>query len=69
MKIVLLSLFLFAKINCSNSTTVYICDSPNAKKYHYKESCRGLRDCSHRVVKMTLEQAQREGKTLCKWEK
>lgn len=49
-------------------TTVYICGPTGAKKYHYKETCRGLSSCSHGVVKTSLKQAQNFGLTLCGWE-
>ncbi|WP_406844211.1 hypothetical protein [Flavobacterium soyae] len=49
-------------------TSVYICGSTGAKKYHYNENCRGLSSCSHEVVKTSLKQAQRYGLTLCGWE-
>jgi 5-bromo-4-chloroindolyl phosphate hydrolysis protein len=68
MKPVLLLLLLLANARCAVQT-VYVCDSSNAVRYHLKENCRGLRNCSYRVLKITLEEAKREGKTLCKWEK
>jgi hypothetical protein len=51
------------------TTMVYICDSPHAKKYHLNKNCKGLSTCQHNVRKITLEQAQKKGKTLCGWEK
>lgn len=49
-------------------TNVFICGSTGAKKYHYNENCRGLRSCSHNVVKTSLKQAKGLGLTLCGWE-
>ena len=71
MKTLLLLFVLFSNSKCPTTPTtfVYICDSPSAKKYHLKENCKGLRSCQHRIVKITLEQAKRRGKTLCGWEK
>lgn len=46
-------------------TTVYICNGPYSKKYHYKSSCRGLGSCSTAVEKVTLQQAREKGRTLC----
>ncbi|MGF1922830.1 MAG: hypothetical protein ACQUHE_01525 [Bacteroidia bacterium] len=66
MKSLLLFIFL-NNIGCA-STTVYLCDSPNAKKYHYKEKCRGLGNCSYKIITTTLEKAKKSGKTLCGWE-
>jgi hypothetical protein len=72
MRILLLLFMLF--VDCKStppllSATVYICDSPGAKKYHLKESCKGLRSCQRRIIKLTLDQAKKKGRTLCGWEK
>jgi hypothetical protein len=70
MKTVLLICFLLLNdAKCTYTTTwVYVCDSRNSKRYHLKEKCRGLRNCSYRTLKIPLEQARKEGKILCKWE-
>ena len=52
----------------SKSTTVYICKSKGAKKYHYKEFCRGLSNCKHEVVKIEKKDAENRGLGLCGWE-
>jgi hypothetical protein len=49
-------------------TKVYLCGSTGAKKYHYKENCRGLNACKHEIVKTSLSKAQTYGLTLCGWE-
>jgi len=73
MKIFLLLFLLLS--DCKNatapksSTIVYICDSPDGKKYHLDPHCKGLRNCSHKIVKLTLEEAKKRGKTLCGYEK
>ncbi|TSJ36550.1 hypothetical protein FO440_22230 [Mucilaginibacter corticis] len=70
--LLLLSLLL---VDCRNITppadtaTVYICDSRGSKRYHLSPNCKGLRTCSHRVVKLSLKEAKSRGKTLCGWEK
>jgi hypothetical protein len=69
MKIILLLLVLMTVTPRSLPTTVYVCKGSHGKKYHLKADCRGLRNCQHRVVKMTMEQAKKEGKTLCAREK
>jgi len=69
MKTLSLLIFFFANITCKESTTVYICNSPGAKKYHYNSNCRGLGNCTYRVVSIEIEKAKKEGKTLCGWEK
>lgn len=47
---------------------VYLCDSKGGKKYHYSKTCRGLSACDHQIVKVSIEKAQKLGKTLCGWE-
>lgn len=49
-------------------TKVYICGPTGAKKYHYKEHCRGLTACRHELTKVSESQAQGYGLTLCGWE-
>lgn len=68
MKALLFICLLFSATNCT-TTTVYICDSPNATKYHLKSTCRGLSNCSRRIITTTLEKAQKSNLTLCKWER
>ena len=68
MKSMLLALLLFNGVRCA-PITVYICDSPNATRYHLNAHCRGLSNCSRRILTVTLEKAQRMHLTLCKWEK
>ena len=61
---VIYSLFSFKNVD----GTVYVCDSPNEKKYHLSETCRGLNACKHKIVKTTQSKAQEIGLTLCGWE-
>ena len=49
-------------------TNVYICGSSGAKKYHYKNNCRGLSACKHEIVKTTKKNAESLGLSLCGWE-
>ncbi|WP_316826438.1 hypothetical protein [Pedobacter miscanthi] len=65
----LLILFFLTNITCKESTTVYICNSPNAKRYHNSSSCKGLSNCTYKIVKIDIEKAKKDGKTLCGWEK
>lgn len=69
MKILSLLIFFVINITCKESTTVYICNSPGAKKYHYTFGCRGLSNCTYKIVKVDIEKAKKDGKTLCGWEK
>jgi hypothetical protein len=69
MKLFLLLLFLMVNTTSDPSTTVYVCKSAKGKKYHLRADCRGLSNCQHKIVKMTLAQAQKSGLTVCGWEK
>lgn len=66
--ILLLGFLLLNHTIGSSSASVYICDSSNAKKFHLSSNCRGLSNCQHRIIKVTLETAKKQGKTLCGWE-
>ena len=55
--------------NLPEGSTVYICDSEGAKKYHLSKNCRGLKSCTHKIIKVTIEEAKKKGKKeLCGWE-
>jgi len=69
MKTLLLFLVLSLVTKQNSSTTVYICSGAKGKKYHLRSDCRGLSHCSHRIVKMKLSDAEKEGRTLCGFEK
>ena len=70
MKTLFLLLFFFVNmITRKETTTVYVCNSPGAKKYHNGSDCRGLSNCTYKIVKMDVEKAKKDGKTLCVWEK
>lgn len=69
MKAILLFFLLFANTHCSDSTTVYVCSSKYTRRYHLNAHCRGLSNCSRKIVKTTIENAKRSGKTLCGYEK
>lgn len=49
-------------------SNVYICNGKYSKKYHLKENCRGLSNCSTKIEKVTLKSAKDKGRTLCGWE-
>lgn len=50
----------------SRQDVVYICTSPNARKYHTTPSCRWLDNCSGDIKEVSLSFAERQGKTPCK---
>lgn len=50
----------------NEETIVYICTGGSSKKYHSTSSCSGLRNCGGEVKEITLEKAQKMGRTPCK---
>ncbi|MBC8644266.1 hypothetical protein [Flavobacterium lindanitolerans] len=66
--LVLLSI-LFIQATTSKRKEVYICNSPNGKRFHYTESCEGLQNCTYKIEKITLREAQKAGKTRCGYER
>lgn len=58
------SLFAFTEVD----TDVYICNSKSSKKYHFKETCRGLNACKHEIIKISLKEAKEKGLEICGWE-
>ncbi len=70
MKSVLFLFLLSGSIACNTaSTVVYLCDSTAARRYHYRQDCRGLKNCGYQVREATIDEAREKGKTLCGWEK
>lgn len=67
MKLLLLTLVFASGITCKR-VTVFVCDSKYAKKYHYRGDCRGLKNCKHKIIEISLDSARSTNKTLCKWE-
>ena len=47
---------------------VYLCNSKTATKYHYIKNCRGLSNCKHEIIKVTLSKAKEQKRSLCGWE-
>lgn len=73
--LILLGFLLINNISCKVNTirykdpdTVYICVSKYAKRYHYSQDCRGLKNCSHKIIKTTLTIAKSKGLTVCLFE-
>jgi predicted small secreted protein len=58
--------------SCNNNASglfddkVYICNSKSAKKYHDNENCRGLKNCTHDVDEISIDDAKEKGRTPCK---
>lgn len=68
----LLTLSIFAFLLFSNMAPpekqVYICKGKGSKRYHFKKDCRGLKNCSTPVQKVTLTKAKQLKRSLCGWE-
>lgn len=69
MKALILLILFTTDLICTDSTSVYICDSSGAKRYHMSSRCRGLNNCQSKILKTTLQGAKNKGRTLCGWEK
>ena len=67
--LILISSVILFGFTSSVQSTVYICLSKDAKKYHFSQSCRGLQKCTHTIKKTTVEDAQNRGYTACLMEK
>ena len=52
--------------NTEAANYVYICTGPKSTTYHKTNSCRGLKNCSTSVKKVTKEQAEKMGRRPCK---
>jgi hypothetical protein len=63
----ILTIVLFSGFINSVSNVV-ICEGKYSKKYHYSKSCRGLSNCKASIVKVTLTEVKKIGRTLCGWE-
>jgi len=70
MKSLLLSLVagFFIAASAPPATNVYICNGKYSTKYHLSEDCSGLSNCSTKIEKVSLKEAQDKGRTLCKSE-
>jgi hypothetical protein len=56
-------------LSSPQSTTVYICYSETAKKFHYRKTCRGLNACTHEIKQVSITDAKvKYNRTLCGWE-
>ncbi len=69
MKTLILFALLTIDTTRNSSTVVFVCNSSKAKKYHLHTDCRGLSNCQHKIIKLSLADAQKRGLTLCSWEK
>lgn len=66
--LLLLGLTLMLSASFSTETSVFLCDSQTAHKYHFYSDCRGLNACTHTIIKVPLSEAKKQGRTICGWE-
>ncbi|ASS47988.1 MAG: hypothetical protein A3D31_01145 [Candidatus Fluviicola riflensis] len=69
MRLLIVGILFLLCSSVGSETTVYICDSPYATKYHYSKSCKGLEKCTHQLKELTLKEAQAKQYGLCGYEK
>ena len=69
LKILPIFLFSLTTFITSQNNQVFLCNSPNGERYHFTQNCRGLKACKHEIIKVSLSEAKRKGKTQCGWEK
>ena len=56
-----------ADFNAENM--VYICKSEGAYAYHLTDKCRGLSNCKHDIIRVSITEAYKLGKKkICGWE-
>tara|TARA_B100000700_G_scaffold319017_1_gene413381 strand:- start:1018 stop:1281 length:264 start_codon:yes stop_codon:yes gene_type:complete len=46
----------------------YICNGRYSKRYHLDENCLGLSNCSTEISKVSFDEINRKGRTLCGFE-
>ena len=64
-KLIIISLGILFNSSTIENSTVFICDSPTAKKYHFNKECRGLNRCTHEIKKISKSEAVKIGFTVC----
>ena len=57
---------MFASDNTPEEKKVYICTGSSSKRYHSRKDCRGLSNCGGTIKEITMEQAEKQGRTPCK---
>lgn len=44
---------------------VYVCMGPQSKRYHKTKSCKGIKNCSKDIKKMSISEAESKRRTPC----
>ena len=50
----------------NEAKVVYICTGGSATRYHASKNCKGLSNCGGAIREVTIEQAEKMGRTPCK---
>ena len=53
--------------SCAEDKGVYICTGYKSRRYHKKETCKGLDRCSGEILKISVEEARSYGRTPCRF--
>ena len=51
--------------DANHTTSVWVCNSASAKRYHANKDCGGLKRCKHEIVVQEIAQAEAIGLTRC----
>lgn len=55
-------------IYANQERTAYICQYSTGKRYHLNPNCPTLKNCGGKIVSTTVEEAEKNGKTLCSYD-
>ena len=50
----------------NEAKVVYICTGGSATRYHATKNCKGLSNCGGAIREVTIEQAEKMGRTPCR---
>jgi len=56
-------------LSIASSGSAYVCEQGTGTKYHLNPKCPSLKNCKNGVVETTIEEAKKNGKSLCGFEK
>lgn len=64
-KLLILCAILSFGFQSDSSSSVYICVSKTASKYHLDRDCHGLKNCKHEIKSVSKSEALELGYSLC----
>lgn len=56
-RLILYLIFFLLLNGCTSCQKVYICKGRSAYAYHQKKNCRWLKQCTHRIGRLTEQEA------------